>query len=46
MFYVEAMSVSQVASSGFLVILHSAAGGALNFLDVMSLLCVILGELC
>lgn len=42
MFYVETMSVSQIASSGFPVILRSVAGGALNSVDVVPLPCVIL----
>lgn len=42
MFYVKTVPVSQIASSGFLVILHSAAGGALNSVDVVPLPCVVL----
>lgn len=42
MFYVETISVSQIAPSGFLVILHSVAGGALNSADAVPLPCVIL----
>lgn len=42
MFYVETMPVSQIASSGFLVILHSVAGEALNSVGVVPLACVVL----
>lgn len=42
MFYVETMPVSKIASSGFLVILLSVAGEALNSVGVVPLPCVVL----